>query len=247
MPASKLSPSSFAKLVHRFRTHPKDRASRTSIELRHVTAPSEEETVASWTLQEARHALWAEDAVRVVREHADSMGHGAHRYALRAVEADGDSARALPGYVEWARVYVKREAEDDEGPASVAVLHQQQQELLRALSSMVKDSHSMVATTQKQFAETLATMARAQSQREQREAELTDALTALRLRVAEMEVEARTRPAASLDGETVELLKVVGGAVWETHGAKILKSIGIDLLGDGANSSAGSLTPGSES
>ncbi len=77
-----------------------------TVRLFHVERADETE-LASWDWESTQFDGWGEDAVRTVNEHADSLGHGVHRYVLRVY-----CAQDKPRGTSWCRVQVKRERDE---------------------------------------------------------------------------------------------------------------------------------------
>lgn len=76
----------------------------------HVERADETE-LQSWEWEATQFEGWGDDAVRIVNEHADSLGHGVHRYVLR-VYCALDKARGTS----WCRVQVRREKDEAAEP-----------------------------------------------------------------------------------------------------------------------------------
>lgn len=96
----------------------------------------EAETIASWPWEDTRPASsrrqgdddWDAQTIETIREHAESVGHGAHRYHVVTYDADGVS-RAMS----WCRVTIRRPrqtsqetADDLDGSVSAWVTMMQQ-------------------------------------------------------------------------------------------------------------------------
>lgn len=62
----------------------------------------------SWEWEASQLEGWPDDAVRFIQEHAESLGHGVHRYVLRVYCAN-DKPR---GTSSWCRVQVAREKDE---------------------------------------------------------------------------------------------------------------------------------------
>lgn len=82
---------------------------------KHVRLGEDEEVLTTWPWEETRDEMWAELAVEALLEHAESLGHGMHRYEVSVDDANGKRKAAT-----WCRVVVERERASSSGASSGA-------------------------------------------------------------------------------------------------------------------------------